>query len=107
MQIIPIRAIPAQSLQVVLDGQECTITLFWRWGHLYMDLLVGTEIICRGAVCRNGAAIVQAASADFSGSLHFWDTRGKQKEPGYKELGERFILVYMSAGEALPDALKY
>lgn len=107
MQIIPLRAIPAQVLQVVLDGQECTISLYWRWGRLYMDLDAGAAAVCRGALCQNGASITQYPSITFSGSLHFWDTLNRQAAPRYEELGGRFILVYLAAGETAPESLSY
>ena len=107
MQVIPLRAIPAQEFQVVLDGQDCTISLYWRWGRLYLDLTVGAEPVCRGALCQCGAGVTQFPSVAFSGSLHFWDVLGKLDAPRYDGLGERFILVYLSAGEDVPESLSY
>ena len=107
MQIIPLRAIPAQELQVILDGQECTIALFWRWGRLYMDLTVGAVAVCRGAICQNGASIMQFPSTAFVGSLHFWDILGKQAAPQFDGLGGRFCLIFLSEGEEAPESLRY
>ena len=107
MQTIPLRAIPAQELQVVLAGQECTISLYWRWGRLYLDLTVGADPVCRGALCQCGASITQFPSTAFSGSLHFWDVLGKLAAPEYGGLGERFILIYIPEGEEAPESLSY
>ena len=107
MQKIPLRAIPSQELHVVLSGQDCTMFLYWRWGRLYLDLTVGAVPVCRGAVCQCGASVVQFPMVNFAGSLHFWDVLGKQTTPRYDELGSRFILLYVPAGEALPEALSF
>lgn len=107
MQIIPLRAIPSQELQVVLSGQDCTIFLYWRHGRLYMDLTAGMTPVCRGAMCQCGASITQFPSTAFTGSLHFWDTLGRQAAPKWDGLGDRFCLVYIPAGEQTPENLSY
>jgi len=106
MQQIPLRPIPAQRLQVVLDDQNCTLALYDRGGRLYADLDVGNVSVFRGAICRYGADIVQSPTLRFSGSLHFYDTQGT-KEPDYEGLGSRFILLYLSDGEEVPAALQF
>ena len=72
-----------------------------------MDLTVGAVPVCRGAICQCGASVTQFPSTAFAGSLHFWDVLGKLAAPQYDELGGRFCLVYLSAGEAIPESLSY
>ena len=105
MHIIPLSQIPAQSFNIVLEGQHCTIALYWRQERLCLDLSVGNpkrvtgtknaatnakkaatsskiaaqdlrSIICTGAICQNRADIVQSKSPDFNGTLHFYDMEG-------------------------------
>lgn len=104
---IPLKNLPSQELQVVLDNQNCTIFLYWRFGLMFMDLSVDDTVICQGAICRNGASITQFPSLSFSGSLHFWDTQGNQQPPQWDGLEDRYALLYVSDGEELPLALQY
>lgn len=106
MKIIPLEAIPAETFQIVLDDQQCRITLYQCGRRMYLDLDVGDEAVCRGAICQNRASIVQSPTRLFSGSLHFWDTLGDEP-PRYDLLGTRFQLMYISKDEALPDELKF
>lgn len=106
MQVIPLLAIPSRTFQVILDDQQCRISLYQRGRRMYLDLDVGDEAVCRGAICQNRASIVQSPTRLFSGTLHFWDTLGDDP-PRYDLLGTRFQLMYVSANETLPDALKF
>ena len=105
MQIIPLSQIPAQTFNVVLDGQYCTISLYWRQERLYLDLTVGTTGICQAAVCQNRAEVLQSKSPNFHGALHFVDVEGDRPphwEGLYTGSFGRWILVYAEAGEVLP-----
>lgn len=106
MQEIPLQQYPAQELQVILDGQECTIKIYWRFGRLFCDLWVGETQITGGAVCMNGASIVQVTNSNFSGSLHFFDLLG-DLPPQWNGLGARWVLTYLAEGEEVPAALRY
>lgn len=106
MQKIPLKQVPSQKLRAVLAGQNCTISVYYRFGATYMDLYVGNNLIAQGAVCRNRASIIRAASAYFTGSLHFLDLRGDE-EPDYRLFNDRFILLFVPAGEELPAGLRY
>ena len=104
MKVIEIQPLPSQVFQVVLDGQECTISLFQRLGSMYLDLTVGTSVICEGAICQYGADIVQSKSSNFDGSLRFYDDQGLSA-PKWEEIGSRYYLLYFSEGETMPEAL--
>ncbi len=106
MKVIPLAAIPAETFQIVLDDQQCRITLYQRGRRMYLDLDVGDEAVCRGAICQNRASIVQSPTRLFSGTLHFWDTLGDDP-PRYDLLGTRFLLLFVSEDEGMPDALKF
>lgn len=105
MQIINIASFPAQEFTVVLDGQECTFSLFTRLGKMYLDLTVGTIPICAGVICQYATEILQSKSPDFHGTLYFWDSDGV-RAPEWEGVGTRFFLLYASEGEELPEGLR-
>ena len=118
MQHIPLSPIPAQTLHIVLAGQDCTISVYWRQTHLYLDLSVGEAVICKGAICQNRAGVVQSRSRDFAGTLHFYDQEG-DRPPHWQGLNNgssgRWILLYVAPpvtppvtpDEDLPDILRF
>lgn len=106
MVIVPTSALPSQRFYIVLDGQDCTLKLYWRQTRLYLDLYSGASPVRLGAVCECGANIVPGPNPDFKGSLHFIDLDG-QSPPVWDKLGQRFFLVYLSEGEAVPALLRY
>lgn len=103
---IPLKQTPSQKLRVVLDGQNCTLSIYYRFGTTYMDLYVGNTLIEQGAVCRNRAGIIRVANSTFSGSLHFLDLLG-ESDPDYRLFNDRFILLFVGAGETMPEGLRY
>ena len=95
---IPLQPIPAQELQIILGGQNCTIRLYWRWWKLYMDLLVDSEPVFTSAMCQNCQWVNQSPSLIFSGGLMFADGLGNEA-PRWDGLGDRWGLIYFSADE--------
>ena len=96
---IPLQPIPAQEVQVILDAQNCTLSVYWRFGHLYADLLVDSEPIFTGAICQNLQWVNQSPSPVFSGGLMFVDSLGEDA-PRWDGLGSRWSLLYLDADEA-------
>lgn len=103
---INIAPIPAQRFQVVLDGQYCTITIRQKGERIYLDLALPDVDICHGAICVNGVQIVQSPSQVFNGTLHFFDTLG-DKVPYFEGINSRYVLLYLSEGEYVPEALRF
>ena len=106
MQKINVSPRPNQSFQAVLDGQNCVIRLYQREKHLYLDLQVEEHTVCVGAICRNGAEVLQSPSPHFKGGLHFFDQQGAC-DPHWEGLGSRYILLYLKADETPPPALAF
>lgn len=110
MQQIPLSQIPAQTFNVVLSGQYCTISVYRRQERLYLDLSVGAHPVCRGAVCQNRVDVLQSKSQDFAGTLHFFDLEG-DRPPRFEQLhtgaSGRWVLVYVEDGEEIPEVLRY
>lgn len=110
MVIVPLSQTASQRLYTVLDDQACTLALYWRQERLYLDLSVGSILICQGAICQDRASIVQSPSRDFSGSLHFVDMEGASPPRWnglYTGRAGRWVLVYVPDGEELPEGLRY
>lgn len=110
MQFIPLSQIPSQTFNIVLSGQDCTISIYYRQNRLYLDLSVGTDIICQGAICANRVDIVQSNTLFFLGTLHFFDLDG-DRSPQWEKLHTgsdgRYVFVYVDADEELPASLRY
>ena len=48
MQIIPLQAVPSQTLNVNLNNQACTINVYQKSTGLFIDLLVNDALIIGG-----------------------------------------------------------
>lgn len=100
-QIIPLSAVPSQSLTTTLNGQSCTINLYWKGlanPFLYLDLSVNNAPIIGGVMCLSAVRIVRDAYLGFVGDLAFYDQQGNTN-PTYTGLGTRYILAYLAPGE--------
>lgn len=104
MRKIPLKNVPSQIIKVVLAEQNCQLKIYYRFGSMYMDIIVDGEMIQAGAVCRNRTSIVQVANNVFQGSLHFIDLLG-DSEPNWEGFGDRFSLLYVEPNEAMPKGL--
>ena len=92
-QIVPLQAVPNQTLQVQLSAQPCIINLYQTDYALFMDLYVGNSLIACGVICQNLNRIVRSAYRGFVGDLAFVDTQGST-DPVYTGLGARYQLIY-------------
>jgi hypothetical protein len=101
MNKIPLKQLPAQKLRVVLDDQNCTLNIYYRFGNVYLDLLVGDADVITGAICRNRQNIITVANNDFKGGLYFLDLLG-DSDPEYGLFNDRFVLLFVAAGEEVP-----
>ena len=90
---VPLTANPAQTLDVVLNGQFVSIYLQERSGKLYIDVSVDKNPIVQGRICQDRNRIVNEAYRDFIGELFFLDIGGSN-DPDYREIGVRYFLMY-------------
>jgi hypothetical protein len=93
---IPLKAIPSQSVNVILAGQPCTIELRQLDGRQYLGLSVNGTVICRTVLVVNRSAIVRAAYTGFIGDLAAIDTHGDDA-PEYTGWGSRWVLAFNDA----------
>lgn len=95
IRIIPISAIPAQRFQVVLNNQNCTITIKKRGKYCYLSLMCNGSVVIENTICLIGNNLVPYKTSLFVGSLTFIDTNGYFDIPKYEEFGTRYKLVYI------------
>ena len=95
MLVIPLSAIPAQRFQVVLDNQNCTITIKEREGYCYFSLMVNDTEVVNNVICLAGNNLVPYNNQYFVGSLFFIDKNGYYDVPRYELFNTRFKLLYV------------
>jgi hypothetical protein len=110
MLIVPVLAVPNQTLAVLLGGQSCQITLNTRGRNprLYASLTINnTASIINNVICENGNRLVRYPYLGFVGDLMFVDSQSTfdadgnliGQDPEYTELGSRYLLEYIEDGE--------
>lgn len=98
MQTIPLQAVPSQSINVTLNGQDCTIRVYTLDTGLFLDLEVSGDVIVSAVICEDRTLIVRLAYLGFVGDLAFMDTQGTD-DPLYTGLGSRWVLLYLSPSD--------
>lgn len=93
---IPLKAIPSQSINVVLVGQPCAIDLRLMGGRQYFGLSVNGTVICRNVLLVNQSRIVRAGYTGFVGEFAVIDTQG-DAPPDYTGWGTRWLLAFNDA----------
>ncbi|WP_304037567.1 phage baseplate plug family protein [Desulfovibrio piger] len=104
MQEIPLRATGNQTLQVVLEGQNCSLRLYTRnlsdgVETLFCDLSIDQDPVFYGCPCLDGLPMPLYAWLGMTGQLVFIDMEGDEA-PRWSGLGSRWKLLYMSPAEA-------
>ena len=94
MKIIQITAVPSQTLNSNLGGQNCKISIYQKSTGVFLDLSVANIPIVVGMLCLDRVSLVRHAYLGFVGSLVFCDTQGVS-DPTYDGLGVRYLLGYL------------
>jgi len=92
--IVPLNAVPSQTLHIVLSGQNCTLNIYQSFWGLFCDVFVNNSPIIQGVLCLNANYIVRSIYLGFTGDLAFYDTQGTS-DPTYTGLGSRFQLFHL------------
>lgn len=98
MQIIPVQAVPNQTFNVTVGGQNCTLNIYQKAFGLFMDVLVNSELIIGGVICENLNRIVRSAYLGFVGDFVWIDNQGST-DPYYTGLGSRYSLAYVTPAD--------
>jgi hypothetical protein len=97
--LIPVAAVPTQTLSIVLENQNCEITLQLFGTSLYFSLTADAVPIVKTRIARNKIRfLLDAVYKPFVGDFVFVDTQG-DTDPQYAGLGTRYLLVYMTEAE--------
>lgn len=98
MLLIPLQAVPNQTLGVALSNQNVRLTIYTRNSDLFMDVFVDTTAIIRGVICQNKNRIVRDLYLGFQGDFAFFDTQG-DTDPVYTGLASRYALIYLEPSD--------
>ena len=98
MLVVPLQAVPNQTVSVHLGGQNCQIDIRQAAYGLFLNLRVDNVPVLLGVICENLNKIVRSTYLGFSGDLAWIDTQGAS-DPTYEEIGSRYFLGYFSNSE--------
>ena len=96
INIIPIRAVPSQTVQVTLAGQPVTLYLRQLGGRQYISVSWAGTVLCETVLMVNRSAIIRAAYSGFVGDIAVYDTQGDDA-PEYTGWGSRWLLLFNDA----------
>lgn len=101
MTEVPLIATPNQELAIELEEQDCTIQVRQLGKYTYLTLWLDSDLIIENAICMPGAAILQGYIPKFKGNFVLVDSSDPEKQQlsDYRELGSRFILLYLTEAE--------
>lgn len=117
MLVVPLNPVPSQTLQIVLDGQNCNISVYMKTGadltdqtlqtpkqQTYMDLSYNGITVTTTALCLDQEQILlDRQYLGFVGDFMFVDTEGND-DPVYTGLGSRWVLLYLEASDLVAGA---
>ena len=95
MLIVAISAIPAQRFQVVLNNQNCVITIKKRGEYCFFSLTANGNKVADNVICLAGNNLVPYNNHNFVGSLFFIDKNGHYEIPKYELFNTRYKLCYV------------
>lgn len=112
MQVVPLEALPSQSLQIVLGGQNCALDVYILDGYdftdstlnttntnVYLDLAYNGIEVTETQICLNQKRLLlNRQYLGFSGDFMFVDTQGTS-DPQYQGLGSRYVLLYLTPAD--------
>lgn len=99
MIIVPLQAVPNQTLAITLARQAAQIAVRQNGDNVYFDLKLGDEYIVRTRICRDRQRLLlDVRYRGFVGDFSFVDTQGTD-DPDFAGLGSRWLLVYLGVGE--------
>ena len=101
MTEVPLIAVPNQELAIELEEQDCTIQVRQLGSYTFLSLWLDSDLIAENAICMPGVAILQGYIPKFKGNFVLVDSSDPEKQQlsDYRELGSRFILLYLTEAE--------
>lgn len=102
-QIVPLNPVPSQTLNILLNDQDCTINVYQKFYGVYIDVIVDNELVIGGVVGLDRNWIVRSEYLGFVGDLSFIDTQGSENHD-YTMFGSEFLLFYFTPEEVMAMA---
>ena len=117
MQTIPISSVPSQTLQFVVGGQNCQMSVYTNDGYDYFDTALGTvKPYIAIDFAYNGIPVTNTQNClvltrllknrqykGFVGDFMFVDTQpptgSTGEDPQWQGLGTRWVLLYPEAAD--------
>lgn len=117
MLIVPLSAVPSQTMSIVLAGQNCQIAVYQKQpvvdeygvaAGLFFDLIVGGVPIANTIRCLDRTPLLlDRQYLGFVGDFWFIDTTATAggpptfngAPPFYTGLGSQFLLLYLGAAD--------
>lgn len=96
--VIPIQAVPYQTLGVQLAGQNCQLNIYTKLSNLFIDVYSNNALVIAGVLCENLNRIVRDIYLGFTGDFVFNDTQGAT-DPVYTGLGSQYQLIYLETSD--------
>ena len=109
MLIVPVQAVPSQTLTVTLAGQPTQLNIYTMSGgagpavSLFMDVYVSGSPIITSVICQNANRIIRDLYLGYIGDFAWFDTQPQMihgvstpADPYYTGLGSRWILAYLT-----------
>lgn len=101
MLIIPLQAVPNQTVNAQLANQSVTIDVYQLATGLFCNVYLSNTLVIGGVICQNLNRIIRDLYLGFVGDLTFIDNQGSA-DPVYTGLGSRFSLAYLSTSDLAP-----
>lgn len=98
MLIVPLQAIPNQTVTVTLNNQVTQLNVYQTFNGLFIDVYLENDLVIGGVICENQNRIIRSAYLGYSGDFAFIDTQGSE-DPVYSGLGSRYFLTYLTEEE--------
>ncbi len=98
MLIVPLQAIPNQTVTVTLNDQVTQINIYQTYNGLFIDVYLENDLIIGGVICENQNRIIRSAYLGYSGDFAWIDMQGTS-DPEYSGIGTRYFLAYLTETE--------
>ena len=79
MLIVPLKAVPSQSLLSVLDGQSIQLDIFEKQSGLFANIWLDNVVVLAGVLCQNLNQLVRDAYLGLAGDFVFRDTNASAR----------------------------
>jgi hypothetical protein len=116
MLTVPLSPVPSQTVNIILGGQQCQLSVYTRTGYdltdqtlqtliqiIYVGLTVNGTPILKTMIARDQTRLLlDRQYLGVVGDFMFTDTQGDD-DPQYTGLGTRWLLIYLEAADLVGE----